>query len=70
MADKEEKIVSQEETGETALIDQIEGRVEAEMKHIEGRAKVRVAQGMQNEELEREGREMKDEAKKELEEKR
>ena len=70
MADKEEKIVSQEETGETALIDQIEGRVEAEMKHIEGRAKERVAQGMQNEELEREGREMKDEAKKELEEKR
>lgn len=70
MADKEEKIVTQEDTGETPIIDQIEGRVEAEMKHIEGRAKERVAQGLQDEELEREGREMKEEGRKELEEQR
>lgn len=67
MADKEEKIVTQEETGETAPIDQIESRVEAEMKRIEGRAKERVAQGLQDEELEREGRELKEEGKRELE---
>ena len=66
MADKDEKIVTQEETGETAPIDQIESRVEAEMKRIEGRAKERVAQGLQDEELEREGRELKEEGKKEL----
>ena len=66
MADKDEKIVTQEETGETAPIDQIESRVEAEMKRIEGRAKERVAQGLQDEKLEREGRELKEEGKKEL----
>lgn len=66
MAEKDEKIVTQEETGETAPIDQIESRVEAEMKRIEGRAKERVAQGLQDEELEREGRELKEEGKREL----
>lgn len=67
MTENEDKIVSQEETGETAPIDQIESRVEAEMKRIEGSAKERVAQGLQDEELEREGRELKEEGKKELE---
>lgn len=67
MDTKEEKIVTQEETGETAPIDEVEGRVEAKMKHIEGRAKERVAQGLQDEELEREGRELKEEGKRELE---
>lgn len=66
MAEKEDKIVTQEETGESAPIDQIESRVEAEMKRIEGRAKERVAQGLQDEELEREGRELKEEGKREL----
>jgi uncharacterized protein YjbJ (UPF0337 family) len=66
MAEKDDKIVTQEETGETAPIDQIESRVEAEMKRIEGRAKERVAQGLQDEELEREGRELKEEGKREL----
>ncbi|MEJ7618529.1 MAG: hypothetical protein WKF30_16545 [Pyrinomonadaceae bacterium] len=63
-------IVTQEESGEIAPIDQIEGRVEAQMKRIEGRAKESVAQGLQNEELEREGRELKEEGKRELEEQR
>jgi len=63
-----DKIVTQEESGEAAPIDQVEERVEAEMKEIEGRAKERVAQGLQDEELEREARELKDEGKRERDE--
>lgn len=63
-----DKIVTQEETGEPAPIDQIEERVEAEMKEIEGSAKERVAQGLQDKELEREAQELKDEGERELEE--
>jgi hypothetical protein len=62
-----DKIVTQEEAGEPAPIDQVEERVEAEMKEIEGSAKERVAQGLQDEELEREARELKDEGKREKE---
>ena len=65
-----DKIVTQEQAGEPAPIDQVEERVEAEMKEIEGRAKERVAQGLQDEELEREARELKNEGKRELEEAR
>ena len=65
-----DKVVTQEELGEPAPIDQVEGLVEAEMKRIEGRAKESVAQGLQNEELEREGRRLKEEGKRELEEER
>jgi hypothetical protein len=64
------KIITQDEESEPAPIDQIESRVEAEMKRIEGRAKERVAQGLQDEELEREARKLKDEAKRELEQER
>jgi hypothetical protein len=63
-----DKIVTQEESGEEAPIDQVEDRVEAEMKEIEGRAKERVAQGLQDEKLEREARELKDEGKREKDE--
>ena len=62
------KVVTQEETGEEAPIDQVEGRVEAEMKRIEGRAKEGVAQGLQDKELEREGRDLQAEGERELEE--
>ncbi|HYE66905.1 MAG TPA: hypothetical protein VD966_15045 [Pyrinomonadaceae bacterium] len=65
-----DKIVTQDEAGEPAPIDQVEDRVEAEMKRAEGRAKERVAQGLQDKDLEREGRELKNEAERELEEKR
>ena len=65
-----DKIVTQEESGEPAPIDQVEERVEAEMKEIEGRAKERVAQGLQDEELEREARELKDEGAREKDEQR
>ena len=64
------RIRTQEEEGDLAPIDQVEERVEAEMKRIEGRAKESVAQGLQDEELEREARKLKEEGKRELEEQR
>lgn len=65
-----DKIVTQDEIAEPAPMDQVEERVEAEMKEIEGRAKERVAQGLQNEELEQEARALQDEGRRELEEAR
>ena len=62
------KIRTQEDEGEPAPIDQVEERVEAEMKRAEGSAKERVAQGLQDKELEREGREMRKEGEREIEE--
>ena len=62
-----DKIVTQEETGEPAPIDEIEGRVEAEMKLAEGRAKERVAQGLQDKELNEEAQRLKEEAERALE---
>ena len=56
-----DKVVTQEETGEPAAIDKVEERVAAEMKRAEGRAKERVGQGLEDSELEREGRELKEE---------
>ncbi len=70
MSIDKDKIKTQDEEAEAAPIDQVEGRVEAEMKRIEGRAKERVAQGLQDEKLEREGRELKNEGKRELERER
>ncbi len=64
------KVRTQEDEGEKAPIDQVEGRVEAEMKRAEGRAKERVAQGLQDEELEREGRHLRKEGERQLEEER
>ena len=64
------KIRTQDEEGEPAPIDQVEERVEAEMKRVEGRAKERVAHGLQDEQLEREGRELRKEGERELEEQR
>ena len=63
-----DKVRTQEEESEPAPIDQVEERVEAEMKQIEGRAKERVAQGLQDEKLEREARELKEEGRRELDE--
>ena len=62
-----DNVVSQEESGEPAAIDQVEERVEAEMKRAEGRAKERVGQGLQDSELEREGRELKEEGEDDIE---
>lgn len=59
---EKDRIEGQTGEPETATIDAVEERVQAEMKEIEGRAKERAGQGMQNEELEREGRRQKEEA--------
>lgn len=61
------KVRTQDDEGELAPIDQVEERVEAEMKRAEGSAKERVAQGLQDKELEREGRQMRKEGERELE---
>jgi hypothetical protein len=63
-----EQIQTQEETGELAAMDQVEGRVEAEMKKIEGQAKQQVADGLQDEELAREGKRLEKEGERELKE--
>ena len=61
-----DNVKTQDEEGEPAAIDQVEERVEAEMKRLEGRAKERVGQGLENRELEREGRELKEEGKRDI----
>ena len=67
MEDSKGRFVTQEETGEVPAVDEVEGRVEAEMKRIEGSAREAVAQGTQNPEREREGRELREEGERELE---
>ena len=61
-----DRIVTQEETGEPAPIDQVEGRVEAEMKKLQAEAKKIVADGLQDPELAREAERLKAEGDKEL----
>lgn len=64
-----DNIQTQDETGEPAAIDQVEARVEAEMKKLKGEAKKHVADGLQDEELAHEGERMVEEAKRELKQK-
>lgn len=63
-----DNIVTQDEMGEEAPIDQIEDRVEAKMKRLEGEAKKNVADGLQDEELAKEGERLISEADRELNE--
>jgi uncharacterized protein YjbJ (UPF0337 family) len=70
MGENEKEFVTLEETGEEAPSEQVEPRVEAEMKRIEGSAREAVGQGIQDEEVERAGRELKEEAERELERQR
>lgn len=60
------KIVTQDETGEPAAIDQVEDRVKAEMKRLEGEAKRFVADGLQDDQLARKGERMIEEAERDL----
>ena len=60
------KIVTQEEMNEPAAIDQVEDRVEAEMKVLEGKAKEQVAHGLQDEKLEQEAQELMQEGERSL----
>lgn len=62
----EKKIVTQDETGEPAAIDEVEDRVEIEMKKLEGEAKKFVADGFQDDQLARKGERMVEEAKRDL----
>ena len=62
------KIKTQDELDEPAPIDQVEERVEAEMKKIEGTAKRDVAEGLDNRDLAREGQRLKEEGERELRE--
>ena len=61
-----DKIVTQDELGEPAPMDQVEERVEAEMKVLEGQAKEQVADGLQDEKLKKEGQRLKAEGESEL----
>lgn len=60
------KILTQDEMDEPAPIDQVEDRVEAEMKVIEGKAKEQVAHGLQDKKLEREAQQLKREGERSL----
>jgi hypothetical protein len=62
------KVKTLDKTDEQPPIDKVEGRVEAELKRIEGQAKEHVATGLNNEELARKGRIMKEDAEEELNE--
>ena len=67
--DRDQAQTSNHDTADdTANVDQVEERVQAEMKRLEGSAKERAGQGMQNSELEREGRRLKEEVENELSE--
>lgn len=61
-----DKIVTQDELDDPAPIDQVEDRVEAEMKVIEGKAKENVADGLQDEDLKRDAQRLKKEGEREL----
>jgi hypothetical protein len=63
-----DKITTQDELNEPAPIDQVEERVDAEMKKLQGKAKRNVADGLQDENLAREGKRLEQEADRELEE--
>ena len=62
------KIITQDDTGEPAPIDQVEDRVEAQMKRLKGEAKKHVADGLQDAELASEGERLKEEGERELRE--
>jgi uncharacterized protein YjbJ (UPF0337 family) len=62
------KIRTQDELKEPAPIDQVEDRVEATMKKLEGSAKKDVGEGLQNEEIAREGDKLKKEGERDLRE--
>lgn len=66
----QKQFVTQEETGEPSPMDEVEGRVEAEMKRIEGSAREAVGQGLDDKRVEREGRALREEGQRELDEQR
>lgn len=61
-----ENIITQDELDEPAPIDKVEDRVQAEMKKIEGEAKKKVGDGMQNQKLAGEGEKLKKKGERDL----
>jgi hypothetical protein len=61
-----DKIVTQDELNELAPMDQVEERVDAEMKKLEGEAKQQVADGLGDPKLAREAERLKEEGQREL----
>ena len=66
MGISKDNIRTQDELNEPAPIDQVEERVEATMKKLEGSAKKNVAEGLQNEDIAREGDKLEKEGEREL----
>jgi uncharacterized protein YjbJ (UPF0337 family) len=66
MAIEKNTVLTQDELNEKAPMDQIEDRVEAKMKKIEGNAKQSVGEGLQNSKLAEEGDRLKQEGENEL----
>ena len=66
MAIEKNKVRTQDEMNEPAPIDQVEERVEAQMKKLEGNAKKAVGEGLQDKEIEREGDRLKKDAEQRL----
>ena len=62
----ENKVKTQDELDEPAPIDQVEERVEAKMKTIEGNAKKNVGDGLQDDQLVKEGERLKAEGQRAL----
>ena len=60
------KVVTQDELEEPSPMEQVDDRVEAEMKIIEAQAKEQVAHGLQDKDLEREARRLKEEGERAL----
>jgi hypothetical protein len=60
------RVKTQDELNEPAPIDEVEERVEAEMKRLEGAAKKDVAEGLQNEELTKDGKRLQVEGEREI----
>ncbi len=63
---KKNNIRTQDEMDEPAPIDQVEERVEAEIKKLHGEVKKQVADGLQDDELAREGEKLRKEGEREL----
>jgi len=61
-----DRVKTQDELNEPAPIDQVEERVEAKMKRLEGSAKKKVADGLQNDELAKDGERLEGEGEREL----
>ena len=66
MGIEKDNIQTQDETGEKAPIDQVEERVEAELKRLKGEARKHVAAGLQDDKLAQDGERLMAEAEHEL----